>query len=357
MSKFVSIQYLRAVAASVVVLQHASSSMPDTPIEAEFGAWGVDLFFVISGFIMFHTTAGGRGRPADFAVRRVVRIVPLYLILTTVAFAIAVLAPSLTRTFSPAVADYVRSLLFVPFVNERTGTVQPVLGQGWTLNYEMFFYLLFTLALFLPARMRLAGCWTVLGSLAAAGILFEPRGLVPRFYTDPIVIEFAFGMLVAYVAGTSLGRLPRLAAAFALLGITCVLAGWITGADASRAFRAGLLAAATVALAVWAESTSWKPASAFGELLGDASYSMYLSHTFVLAVAWRLAYAITGGWDGIAATLLFMAACLAACMVVAVLLYRWVERPVGRMLHARLPRGRAARAAVVPAAARAPGGT
>lgn len=340
--KFNSIQYLRGVAASVVVLQHASTSMPDSPFPFEFGAWGVDLFFVISGFIMYHTTADGRAAPGEFAVRRLVRIVPMYLLLTSVAYAIAVAAPSLTRTFSSSFADYLRSILFIPFLNDRTNTIQPILGQGWTLNYEMFFYLLFAAALLLPARRRLAACWMVLGALATVGILVRPQGILPGFYTDPILIEFAFGMLIAHLAGTVRGTLPWLAVAYAALGIGFVALALGTDADISRAFTAGCLSAALLSVAVWAELTSWKPNSAFGVLVGDSSYSMYLGHGFVLAVLWRLAYGITGGWDSIAATLVFMLVCLVASIIAGILLYWLIEKPVGRALHRRFVKPRAA---------------
>lgn len=331
--KIISIQYLRGIAASVVVLQHASTSMPDSPFSLGFGGWGVDLFFVISGFIMFHTTADDRTGPGEFAVRRLVRIVPMYLLLTSVAYALAIVAPSITRTFSASFADYVRSILFIPFFNSSTGTVQPILGIGWTLNYEMFFYLLFAAALVLPARKRLAACWIVLGSLAMTGIMLRPAGVLSGFYTHPILIEFASGMLIASVARTVPASLPRVTIVYALLGIGAVLMAMTTEADVSRAFIAGSLAAALLAAALWAEATFWKPASALGVLVGDSSYSMYLSHGFVLAVLWRLAYRITGGWDSVMATLAFMGICLLAAIGVGILLYRYVEYPIGKALH------------------------
>lgn len=338
--KIISIQYLRGIAASVVVLQHASTSMPDSPFNLGVGGWGVDLFFVISGFIMFHTTADDRVTPGEFALRRLVRIVPMYLLLTSVAYTMAVVAPSITRTFSDSFADYVRSLLFIPFVNSSTGEVHPVLGVGWTLNYEMFFYLLFAAALVLPARARLAACWVVLGSLAMTGIMLRPDGVLSRFYTDPILIEFAYGMLIAAVARAASGNLPRVAVVYALLGAGAVTMSSITEAEISRAFLAGSFAAALLAFAVWAEATFWKPASALGVLIGDSSYSLYLSHGFVLAVLWRVAYWITGGWDSVMATLVFMVICLIASIVVGILLYRLIEYPVGKALHRILLRPR-----------------
>jgi exopolysaccharide production protein ExoZ len=112
-----------------------------------FGGGGVDIFFVISGFIMVYTTQSHHVGPFSFFVNRVVRIVPIYWLLTLAVFTLAVIAPHLLGATRAAPSELLKSLLFIPFAKSN-GAVQPILFLGWTLNYEMFFYMLFALGPF-----------------------------------------------------------------------------------------------------------------------------------------------------------------------------------------------------------------
>lgn len=136
-----SIQLLRAVAAIAVVTQHVP-----IPIFGD-GLWGVDLFFVISGFIMCHATARS-GR--NFFLKRIIRIVPLYWLGTLFIYALALTLPQLLNTTTANPVDLLKSLLFIPFI--KGGIPVPIVFQGWTLNYEMFFYGLFWISLLVSRR-------------------------------------------------------------------------------------------------------------------------------------------------------------------------------------------------------------
>jgi peptidoglycan/LPS O-acetylase OafA/YrhL len=154
---------------------------------------GVDVFFVISGFIMWVTTAR-RGQPLEFYRHRLARIVPLYWLVTTAVVAILVVAPGAVQSGKVDVWHIVASYLFIPVVHPVTGLMQPVLVPGWTLNYEMFFYALFGVSLLLPRMTRLLALIVVLGGLAALGHLpvIAPASAA-EFYTRDIVLEFALG--------------------------------------------------------------------------------------------------------------------------------------------------------------------
>jgi peptidoglycan/LPS O-acetylase OafA/YrhL len=159
-AKLVHVQILRAVAASLVVADHTYGALvyrkvpvaADMPAADLCGSLGVAAFFVLSGLIMMRQSAGRFGSWQDsvlFAYRRVTRIFPMYWIATYLWF-----RSTLTwgLKFDHAKEQMVGSLLFLPNVYSTSYRLMPLLQPGWTLNYEMWFYLLFALALLLPER-------------------------------------------------------------------------------------------------------------------------------------------------------------------------------------------------------------
>jgi exopolysaccharide production protein ExoZ len=134
------IQAIRGLAALAVVYFHTAHA-PST------GAFGVDVFFVLSGCIMAMLMEAQQS-PGDFLRRRLIRIAPLYALMTTAAFAVSLAVPSLRTSGNlPSISDYIKSLLFIPS-QTASGTIVPVLGPGWSLNYEMMFYAICAAALF-----------------------------------------------------------------------------------------------------------------------------------------------------------------------------------------------------------------
>src|SRR5215467_2504234 len=149
-----AIQFLRALAAAAVVAFHVRFDFVNNvsppgflPAAFNLGAAGVDLFFVISGFVMVYSSESLFGRPnapATFLLRRIVRIVPLYWLMTSV-----MLAYVLARGFGPSDASpqlALASYFFIPY-RRPSGAMDPLYGIGWTLNYEMFFYVVFAVAM------------------------------------------------------------------------------------------------------------------------------------------------------------------------------------------------------------------
>lgn len=132
-SKIQSLQILRALAATSVVYLHIGC-------EPWFGGFGVDIFFVLSGFVMCYITDSGESGK-EFFLRRIARIVPLYWALTLITFVIAWLKPTLFNSTTADLGNLFKSLLFIPYVKEN-GSISPIIPVGWTLNYEVYFYLL-----------------------------------------------------------------------------------------------------------------------------------------------------------------------------------------------------------------------
>jgi len=178
MQKIMSVQILRAVAAAFVVVAHAqnwlskSAGVPGAlPDFAFLGGAAVELFFVVSGFVMVYSSERMFGRPdgpRNFYLHRLLRVVPLYWMITAAYIAASLVFPGFDRNYS---IDYIAaSFFFIPMQN-ATGALMPIVGQGWTLEYEMMFYTVFAPAVLVPRRAAVA---LVSGALAMAIILVRP---------------------------------------------------------------------------------------------------------------------------------------------------------------------------------------
>ncbi len=339
------IQYLRGVAALMVVWHHARTQLPG--LEAlfpwGFGTSGVDLFFVISGFIMVVTTADSDVGPWQFLRRRVIRVVPLYWLLTLAMVAAAMVAPSLFKTLKVSPTTLLQSLLFIPhFSQSFPNSVWPLLVPGWTLNFEMFFYAIFGGSLLLPARGRLAALSLFFLALAGIGLALGPfNSAAAQTYTHPMLLEFAAGALIG---AWWLGDHPRLPFVASLLfmtvgAATLVLRGHEPLGDFTQIIGAALavMGALDVRLGAWRNRLL--------QALGDSSYSLYLTHLFalgVMRVAWaKLVPTAPTLFTGSA----FMLTSLLGCAAVGWLSYRWIETP----LLLRLSGARSAPARAAPA--------
>ncbi|MEH6755962.1 MAG: acyltransferase [Parasphingorhabdus sp.] len=261
---YFSIQYLRGLAALMVVLLHLSTGgfFPQSAATEWLGG-GVDIFFVISGFIMVKSTQGKTYSPKQFYVKRIMRIVPLYWLATLVT----VQASGWTGWHSIA------SFLFIPMQHPTDAVFLPVLQPGWTLNYEMFFYLIFGASLLLPEKNRLIWLGAGLALLVMGGIIFQPTG-VAGFYLNPIILEFVCGMIIA----KSRRKMPIIVVPLALFFMPL-----LCGLTDQRFFSLGLPAMLLVWGIISAEPKM--PEIRAFSLVGDASYAIYLFHPLVLGTA------------------------------------------------------------------------
>lgn len=339
-----SIQHLRALAALMVVVFHLHPQLARMGYEGAWPDWlsnGVDIFFVISGFIMWSTTAGRPVTPMDFYRRRIVRIVPLYWLITSVVVAVMLAAPRLLQTARFDLSHVLASYAFIAWPSPA-GHVEPVLVPGWTLNYEMFFYLLFGLALLLPERRRLAATGLVLAALAAVGWWLRPASPAAGFYTSDIMLEFLAGMMLGRLyAG---GEWPARSTAgwlLALAGLALLAGSGAWPAGTSRLLQAGLPSILIVAGALAIERAGRTPSWPLLHRVGDASYSLYLIHPLALSAlsqAWRKA-GLGGTAAGMAA---FCLVAVAVSALAGLACHRLVERPLGqRLARRRLPAVRA----------------
>ena len=338
----VHVQVLRFFAAVAVVAFHALGAAPDGFKVAEsavsfalsYGGRGVDLFFVISGFIIFYATRSSALTAAEFLRRRLERIVPLYFF---VIFAVTILAITLPATFGApdwyTPRHILKSLAFIAFTDGE----MPVVYVGWSLEYEMYFYLAVALLMALTRDVwrnivlmfsalvtvgRIAGVDAVLGHYA--------------FLTDPMLLEFVFGVIVGGVFVD--GRVGWPAA----MAAACAIAAVLTVDPASRVIVSGIPSAGLVAAAACLSrrriDPSW-PARALARL-GDASFSIYLAQVETVSLAGRSVAALIPAIP----PLLLVTVTTGIVVAAGLLLNILVERPLLKLSRrrisfaARLPR-------------------
>lgn len=331
-----SIQVLRGIAALFVAIGHVIAEFSRLPafsggydeniVQFRFG---VDLFFVISGFIMVYTT---RGKPrtaaagGQFLIARFLRISPLYWAATLLTIAIALALPSALNHEGMSAERILTSLFYLPHRN-ASGDFFPIVGPGWTLNYEMFFYLIFAVTFVLPWRSGIAALVVALGGIVGLGALAPSGNDLIAYYTNAILLEFAFGALLgyAYVRG-ALNRLERLALPAAAIAIAWIIALHLGGFEHmdQRAFFYGVPATLLVFAAVVADAQGKGLHWPFAMMLGDSSYSIYLTHLFVA----RAASIVTAKMLPGCPVWLFFVMTLAAVMLVGILTARWFEIPM-----------------------------
>jgi exopolysaccharide production protein ExoZ len=294
------VQALRGVAAAAVVLYHARIFINGPRfLDAgnrlfASGAAGVDLFFVISGLIMVHTTRQLAGTPRDaagFLVRRFARIWPVY----AVAFAVTVVVThDLGGTpFSTTPWEAVKQLAFYPLDPRGNAPFYgyPRLHVGWSLVYEAFFYALFAVALvtgrwrYLVLAGLFAGCLLIWPLLVTGDVHFEAGKRYPlhgyaAIATNPIVWDFALGVAIGWLRGLRITLRDRgVLGCFVALTIGVVLWQLLSGFRAGHGpLRWGLpMAAMVLALTLYDKAY---PITVPRSLrwLGDVSFSLYLFH-------------------------------------------------------------------------------
>jgi exopolysaccharide production protein ExoZ len=318
-----SVQGLRAVAALGVLAFHACQW---SGYDFAVGAAGVDIFFFISGFVLWSSVERAGPSPAAFLGARLVRVAPLYWLASLAYAAVAWRWPAVLPEVYAQPEHLLLSLAFLPHTDPAGGPF-PLLPSGWTLTYEAFFYLAMALALAAPAAKRFR---VVAGVLTVTVLLgFAYHG----WYTllaNPLLLEFVVGAALA--RAWRAGRTP---------------AGWPVGVAATGA---GLLALTLEQILV-VRSDFWRPvlfgAPAFAVVvgvlaleaplrrsgawarglvrLGDASYALYLSHLMVVSAVWFL----TPGWPPWARIVLT----LAVALPVGLGCWAVIERPITRALR------------------------
>jgi exopolysaccharide production protein ExoZ len=348
----VSLQYLRAIAALLVVYLHAviqvnTLSPPGSPVWLEVGKCGVDIFFVLSGYVMWTSTAGRSSSVLEFMRRRLVRIVPLYWIVTLLAATVALLAPRILNSTRFEIHHVLASLFFVPWRNpvvsylpggDLTDVLKPIITPGWTLNFEMYFYAQFAVALCVPQKWRLAALSLIITCMYLLCLALAGTADAVTFYGSPLVFEFLSGSLLAAAVGAARApRGSRLAVVLVLFAFAVLLFDDACFPERLRAEVLGPPALLLVGAAVAIERAGRLPLFRWLDELGNASYSIYITHIF--AVAGMRIVPRSLGLDPLGlGQPVFVLACLVTAALVGLAVHRMVEKPlIKRLSRGRLP--------------------
>ncbi len=332
-----SVQCLRGIAAMMVVCFHCFPQlerMGFTGNQHVSLSSGVDIFFVISGFIMLVSTRRSVSRGAGaFLLNRAIRILPIYWLLTSVMVLAALFAPQLLASTKFDLVHVIKSYLMIPAMHPVAKLYWPILIPGWTLNYEMFFYLIFAIGLVF-VRDRGRALSVMVGSIIAVLIaipLFVQVDGVAAFYTSSVMLEFIFGLIAAelFLTGHRMSR--GAGAACLIIGAGLLLLSDYVPFPGVRGLSFGIPAILIFSGAVFAPWDQTGGTVAFLRVIGDASYSIYLTHMVTMSAigqGWRRF--LGGGMQG--NTLLFILFAMTVCAVGGYIFYRVVERPLTNWL-------------------------
>ncbi|MGD9759117.1 MAG: acyltransferase family protein [Comamonas sp.] len=337
-------QALRALAALYVVLYHSQVPLFFWSTEAD-AAWmsfqkrgfmGVDIFFVISGFIMAWVCVFS-GRSSDgtigFLVKRIFRVAPPYWLATLLAVFILGRINTSDELFA--------SLAFIPLSKDGPpfyGT--PVLFVGWSLVYEMSFYLIFAVALLFGRYSIIVAIFALVTLVFAIPLLFDADLTFSAYrlidikssylsaLTNPMMMEFAIGMMVAWIYSKIHGKVNKLHALVVFfVGVITMAVIMATYADGHNALKLGVPAGLLLLGVILAEDVGLLKVPKFAVWLGDISFAIYLIHPVVIGLVneHMPAPAAIGAFYG---KVLFV---IGAVVVISHHWYRLIEVPFQKM--------------------------
>ena len=316
-NKIDSIQVLRFFAAFSVMMVHL-------PV-FEFGIWGVDIFFVISGFIMMYVTENNE---KFFLLKRIFRIVPLYWILTLGVFVLAIFIPEVLNNTTANIAHLIKSLFFIPFDKNGTGHF-PILFLGWTLNFEVIFYFLFSLSLVFFKENRMIACSIFIIIFLVFNKVFSEKNFIFETYANDIFIEFIFGMILFTIWKRYKNKIStNLTNHFICLTILLVSIFILNYYNFSRSISYGL---PSLILAIY--FLFFLNHLKFPKILvslGDASYCIYLLHPYVIQFFYKILE--INEYD-IIIELVFTLIISIIVFIISLLIYKFIEFPINGSLR------------------------
>jgi exopolysaccharide production protein ExoZ len=316
-----NLQLLRAFAALNVVLFHTIGAAVSYGYETNlisylegWGANGVDIFFVISGFVMLYTQLDNKRTVKDFLILRAIRIVPIYWLLTLTVTTIYIAAPFLFREMIISTEWVLASL---GFMSTAIVGKSPIVYVGWTLEWEMLFYLVFGLSLWFRS-------WAVTLSVTSLALIS-----IALVVSDFILLEFLAGLIIALLfkryGFNSFGKISLILGGL-LLSLS--ISEEVRELVESRVILWGLPSVLIVYGAVTTPQVSIK----LGKLLGDASYSIYLIQMLSIPVFYKILsfLNIQLNNDLLAIT------CLIATAIGGTVMYLLIEKPMTQLIKRRV---------------------
>jgi peptidoglycan/LPS O-acetylase OafA/YrhL len=348
---FVAIQILRAIAALGVVYTHCASEGGFNNIK-NTGAWGVDIFFIISGFIIAYIVSKDTSR---FIVKRIFRVVPLYYIATFLVILVALCFPSLIHGTKITIEKIIKSLFFIPYRDELKKNL-PILGQGWTLSFEMFFYMTMAFCLFLIKNKKylVVFCSFILIVFLVVLNVFKPSSFELEYYRTGLFPEFIYGLLLFPVYDCIKQKInitstytyppsPPVYIKIFCLGIVIICFTYLIRSDITglyfsknRNLQNGIpsLILVVALLAMENYINIQNIIVKFMVLLGEASYTMYLFHYHITAFFSRVVFPrIVGNNNIFIVEILKLLFTIISTIIISIYLYKLVDMPIQKKLR------------------------
>ena len=312
-NKINNIQVLRFFAALSVMMVHL-------PLFG-FGVWGVDFFFVISGFIMMYITDISS---KFFFLKRLARIIPLYWILTILVFFLALTKPELLNNTTPNIEHLLKSLFFIPFDKNNIGHF-PVLFLGWSLNYEILFYITFSFSLVVSKRYRAYVCSVILVLIFLTSSFFSSKDFILQVYSESIILEFISGMFIYKFYILQKNSNHQYFMYYNILFIILLLLVSIAAINFNlpRFFSYGTMGALVLFFFLFFIDDNFFPKIFI--LLGDASFAIYLVHPYIIQFFYKI---LKINDSNIISNLLVSALSVALTLLVSILIYKYLEKPI-----------------------------
>ncbi|MEG6073779.1 acyltransferase [Enterobacter hormaechei] len=270
-----NLQVIRAIAAMMVVLNHFWGPVFGW-LFLGIGGMGVDIFFVLSGFLMVYTQNDSKG-PIRFFCDRVRRIYPIYIIVSI---------PLILSTV-PVIQHYnfVANFLLLPEINDYRARMAN--SPTWTLVYEMIFYVMFSFTLIFSRKKNFAAIFvsTIIVACIVAGdslgLNSERRGWVNLGFIlqDPLMVNFAAGCIYALIYPKLKGFISIKTPVFYIATFALLYIGLFTLSGNPRIISFGIPSFFIIVIATLSQNGKGIMSN-FMHLIGDASYSIYISHIY-----------------------------------------------------------------------------
>ncbi|MCR6794678.1 acyltransferase family protein [Bacillus paranthracis] len=288
-NRMYSLQSIRGIAAILVLLHHASFIINKYHNYEyvggifHYGSLGVDLFFILSGFIIYylhHSDIGEPKRVGTFLKKRTIRVYPAYWIVTLVLVPVYFLAPTMGLGYERDFFVIIKSLLLIPQSHD------PILGVGWSLVYEIYFYLIFSLFILTNRKFSIAVTllWMATTSYLLVSNTLGSQDYILKFLFSPLIVEFLLGCLIAYLTLNYNLKKYKSLLLTGIIGLIVSLfiqyLGVIT-IDREGIFRTLIYGVPSFFLIfglIVLEKQGRFKNNKFLTFLGDASYSIYLVH-------------------------------------------------------------------------------
>jgi peptidoglycan/LPS O-acetylase OafA/YrhL len=348
-----SIQLLRAIAAFMVAYLH-STGRGGVNLLPSSGGFGVDIFFVISGFVIVLMVSKDT---EHFFIKRLFRIVPLYIITTLIMVLACVLFPEKINHAVANLPAFIKSILFIPYKIETNFEPSgPILGQGWTLNYEMFFYLIMAICIILIKDKKYLGiyCASILTVIFIVLNIIDSNIFILKYYQNSLFPEFIYGIILFYIYKYFKTKNKKFiliknsvmnAIVFSLIGIICFV--YMAGDNIynwhsidNRNIYWGIPSLILVFALLNLENqikVNW--VIKFFIKVGDASYVLYLFHTFIIMFFTRIVFTkIIANNDSLLLSIALEIFIMFSTILGSIVIYNTIDKPIQKYLKTLLKR-------------------